>query len=49
MVSKAVCKEAMPEQGITDAMLCAGGEKNKDSCQVTTYDSDSDDHSSNAG
>ena len=40
-MNKAVCKEAMPLQGITDAMLCAGGQKNKDSCQVTTYDNDS--------
>jgi len=32
VVSNAVCKAAMPNT-ITDAMLCAGGEANKDACQ----------------
>ena len=32
MVNKATCVSAMGE-GITDGMLCAGGEEGKDSCQ----------------
>jgi len=33
VVTNAVCKEAMPQYTITDAMLCAGGQLNKDGCQ----------------
>jgi hypothetical protein len=33
VVSNTVCQTAMPEFSITDAMLCAGGQLNKDGCQ----------------
>merc|ERR1712106_655808 len=36
VVSNTVCSSAM-SAGITDAMLCAGGELNKDGCQVRIY------------
>jgi len=33
VVSNTVCQAAMPQYQITDAMLCAGGQLNKDGCQ----------------
>jgi len=33
VVSNTVCQTAMPQYQITDAMLCAGGQLNKDGCQ----------------
>jgi len=33
VVSNSVCQTAMPQYQITDAMLCAGGQLNKDGCQ----------------
>merc|ERR1712013_834078 len=33
VVSNSVCQAAMPQYQITEAMLCAGGQLNKDGCQ----------------